>query len=216
MLDNTEFPPGISDQIRNEMVLSEPSVFTEERRRLVALLAYAETRNQSFAARAAGIPPATLKRYLSEPGVEDDLTAMRDGIRMGMVARYTDLVLLGTKRAMERLEKGDVIMTKHGLVTIPVRARDAMAIAVAASERHAILTGNIAPAALADARLVELAQALVGAAEARAAQLSVGTAPLRALDAQTASILDVLPTEGDAESLGDDAQLDATLQQSIQ
>lgn len=199
--------------IEAELELNAPAPLDAERRRMVAVLAFAESRSVMFAARAAGLHFKTVEAILREPEAEVEIEAARAAIRMGLAAGYMDIQIMAQREAMDRLRNGDIYITRNGMIRAPVSARVAGTLFKLAGERHDILTGNIAPSAASDPKLLALADQLMAVAEAR--QLEVVKPALPITNSPNTLNLKDLTTESDPQGLGDLLEMCTTGQQSV-
>lgn len=112
---------------------------------ILALSAYAESQSVEYASKVAKVTPNMVRKWVNNPDNEQLIRDCRDSIRAGMAHRYLEILTVSTNQLMHRLSTGDVHVTRDGsLINVPIKARDLIAIADVASQRHAVLTGNVA------------------------------------------------------------------------
>ena len=140
----------------------------EQARKMLALTTYADCESIEVAARASGCPPAMVRKWIESPENQQVIADCRTALRMAMANRYLQIMHVATSKLLTRLELGDAKLLRDGsVVMLPVCARDLASIALVASERHAVLTGNISENAMQDKHLQSLAQRILAVSTAR-------------------------------------------------
>lgn len=218
--DTSESEPEVGatpETIDKELRLNAPAPLDSERRRMVAVLAFAESRSIMFAARASGLHFKTVESIIKSPEAEIEIEAARAAIRMGLASGYMDLQIAAQRECLDRLRNGDEVITKFGLVRVRMKGRDAATIFKLAGDRHDILTGNIAPTSANDPKLIALAGQLMQVAEARQIELTE-RAPLPSRDSGTVSVATIAEAlaESDPESIGDVLQMSTSPHKHVQ
>ena len=109
--------------------------------RLITLIAGGTTKSNACA--LTGTSYANLKRWCREEWWDQAVEIVKERLDMALDDSYTAVIHKSTNAVIDRLDEGDVVLTKTGAqVRKPVSARDAMLIAGIAHDKRALLRGR--------------------------------------------------------------------------
>lgn len=164
--DSPEDSPAdrAGDSLHRAWARPGPDRSYTEADKLRALAMVAETGNRGMAARRLGMPPTTVWQWADRAERDGTLDELRRAVRHRMAWDYIDLAQRALAVALDRLEHGDPHLARDGTVHfLPVRARDAAMIASIATDKHALVTGQLGQGRPSDQGLADLADRLVTA-----------------------------------------------------
>ena len=154
---------------------------------LQAIAIHGETGSYKATGETLGISQVLVSKWVNSEHGTAIAQALRDTLKAQFAYRYRLLLDKALSSAMERLEHGDIVLTRSGQArAVPVKARDAALIASIAQDKYLALTGTID------------ASAQVGKLEALAARLEA--ASLKAVKAGTGGSM---PPEGNRPPEGE-------------
>lgn len=107
---------------------------------------YFLTGNLAESARKMRVRYPVALRTLHEGWFQEELATLEHQLKIGQKARLDKLLGKTIDQLEERLEHGDEVMTKEGIATIAVKARDLAAIAAILTERREKLDDATKPA----------------------------------------------------------------------
>jgi hypothetical protein len=118
------------------------NIFPEEKRIEVVTL-YAVTGDMKKSAELAGVPYHFCQQWKKTPWFKDMLEEVRDENDALTDAKYNEIVVKTLDQIVDRLENGEVKMTKMGdLVRVPVALRDAVSAHTNIIEKRELLRGK--------------------------------------------------------------------------
>ena len=111
--------------------------------RLGAAMAYIMTGNATAAEKLCGIPKRTIRDWVHEPWWGELITEAKKRKNQELDARLTKIIHTGVGLIIDRFEKGDSRVNKHGeLINVPVSARDVAWITGVMTDKRSAIRGD--------------------------------------------------------------------------
>lgn len=132
---------------------------------LNTIAVYAETGSIVQAANAYNISYATAAKWVKSNEATNLISHLRSAIRLNHAHTINKIIGLSLANTLERLEEGDMVMTKQGTMrAVPVSAKESAVIGSIMIDKYQLLTGSISEDNAAD-RLELIAERLEQAAK---------------------------------------------------
>lgn len=138
--------PLLPDALSIEEFESDPATFLTASEGLALCQDYFVSGNLADSARRLRVRYVVALRASKEPWFGEELFSLEQQLKIGQKARLDKLLGKAIDQLEERLEHGDEVSTKDGIVTIAVKARDLAAIAAILTERRDKLDDATKPA----------------------------------------------------------------------
>lgn len=132
-----------------------------------ALVIYSQTGSVETVHAETGIRPSAFRKWLEVPETSRVLDQLRIAIASKVGHLYALIAVKASTVALDRLDKGDIVLDGGVLKRLPVKARDAAYIASVFGDKHRQLYESMGTSTAVDSKLADIASQILAKVEAK-------------------------------------------------